>query len=289
MRLEKTRYSRIGGSKKFVLACDQQMKDDTWLFIKGYLGSDRYNVLLGMIKGYKQIIIKFGSVAEMQREYQHAKTLFDQKIPNFIKFLCYFACNDTIQSIKDRDFTRYNYICRGMDASQQIGVIAMPYYPLGNLGEYRWDRRNFHVLKNVYKQVVTALLYAYEQCGFVHGDMHSGNVILRASKKKTIEYGARQLSIDGLYAMVMDFGASHIAKNAYTNVYENIDRILRLADSLENSDIVITVNMQPFIPYLKSNRPIDENLYKILYDIIDNFQIAYVRSELPKLNFSSSW
>ena len=58
--------------------------------------------------------------------------------------------------------------------------------------------------KNVLKQLCFSLCIAYEQTGFVHMDLHAGNVLMRPSKKREIDYGYMSLPLQGKYALIMD-------------------------------------------------------------------------------------
>lgn len=265
---------------KFSLQCDAMKHDETWLQIKDFLSSRDFNILLGSLQNAKTVVVKFGFTEEIEKEYDIAKLAFTHKVPNFIKFFCMFPCNDTVDSIKQRNFLVNTQICNGRP-DQQLGMIMMPYYPLGNLEKYRWNRGNFYILKNVLHQTVFALLYAYEQFQMVHGDMHVGNVLLRASKKKQVIYGTRSLPVCGLYPLVMDFGRSFVATNAYSHVYKNIDRLLVLIQGMENSDLALECERRPLVDLIVSNTPIDDSVYKTLYGVIENIQIRYVASELP--------
>jgi hypothetical protein len=281
MKLKKTIFGRRGGSAKFRLPCGEHMKDDKeWLSIKRYLTTKEYNVLIGSIQHSKEVIVKFDEIAAIEHEYRIANVIFEHRIPNFIKFLCSFNCVDNIESIKERDFSIQGYLCTGV--GKPLGVMVMSYYPLGSLNGYRWDRGNFQILKNVLQQAIFALLYAFETFGFVHGDLHAGNVLLRASKKKHVQYGARELPTMGLYPLIMDFDRSIMDKNATTWVYRDIDRLLSVTRNMDNSDLAIEYDTQLLTRYISTQTPIDNDVYASLYAMVENASIRYVVSELPK-------
>lgn len=284
--MKPTRFSKRGGTIKFQLACDEKRREDKdWLVVKDYLGSRKYNVLIGKIKQYKDAIIKFDTVADMEHEYHIANQIFNMNVPNFIKFLCVFTCNDTIENIRERNFFIDAVVCNG-SPEKQLGMIVMPYYSFGNLNEYRWNRSNFDVFKNVLKQIVSALLFAFETCHFVHGDMHAGNVLLRHSKKTELKYGTIHLPIMGIYPMIMDFGKSYMDPNAVAEVYRNIERILYISGGLDNSDLALSIDLRPLETLRRNHEPISQKVYDILYKIIDTIEIRYVHSEMPPNPFA---
>lgn len=277
--IKKTVYSH-GGSIKFKLPCNEIIKqDDKWLNIKGYLTSKNFNILLGSLQNYKEVIIKFGNLAEIQKEYEFGKLAYENNIPNFIKFLCMFSCNDNIEEIQSRNFAIHNFICKG--EGDQLGVIVMPYVHLGNLDNYRWDRSNLHILKNVLCQVIFAILYAYEKFRFVHGDLHVGNILLRQSKKTSVSYGENSLNIFGLYPLIMDFGRSNNSVN-FTAVYRDIDRILSTSIGMKNSDLALDYDKSQLTKWISGNTSISGDIYEKIHKIIDGIWIRYVNSEVGK-------
>lgn len=283
--LRHTAHSRSDSSVKFVLPCDNMKKNSDWLEVKGYLTAKKFNILVGHLKHHKSVVIKFGNIREIQHEYNVAKMAYEQYVPNIIKFLCSFICNDSIESIKTRDFLINTRVCEGPE-NTQIGMILMPYYQLGSLEDYRWDRSNFQTLKAVLRQVAYALLYAYQRFNFVHGDMHVANILMRRTKKQTVTYGDNTLPCYGLYPMIMDFGRSKIQEHSVKEVYQNIDRLLSLVDNMKNSDLAIVCDRDVLVSFIQGHKNIDDTVYKAIHDMIENIRIRYVISELPQNPFS---
>jgi hypothetical protein len=272
---------------KFKLPCTDLINRPTkdWLEVSRYLDKKDFNVLIGKLKtqGYKDVVIKFGEVAAIQKEYDFSLQAFQHNVPNFIKFICVFTCDDRIDEIKERNFTINAYICKG--PGNQLGVIIMPYYRTGSFDSYHWNERNFDMLKSTLKQVVFAALYAYQQFQFVHRDFHLGNVLLCETKKQTVAYGDITLETKGIYAMIMDFGRSMRADNAQSIVYQDIRRAISLVFDIRNSDIVLHCDLDPLNTLARDNAPITEGTFRFLSDMIDSITVRYVKSKLPKINF----
>lgn len=273
--IKKTIYGK-GGSLKFRMACKDMLQENghAWLDVKIFLASPE-------LRNYKEVGVKYGEVEAMRKEYEFGQLANEHEVPNFLKYLCCFACDDTIHDINRRNFAVHNFICKG--PGDKVGIMVMPYYALGSLDQYVWNRSNFHVLQNVLHQVAFAILYAYERFSFVHGDLHLGNVLLRASKKRAITYGQRSLRVLGLYPIVMDFGRSYRAENATNRVYEELQRLLRLVEGMERSDLALDVDYAALYPLIRDNTPITSAVYDKLQSIIDGIRIRYARSELPPL------
>ena len=77
---------------------------------------------------YDSHVIKVGSDLILRKEYQVSLLVSELKVPTFI---------------------RYTYDMSG---------LIMPFYYLGNIEKYTWDRNNFDSLKNVIQHVCCSLI-----------------------------------------------------------------------------------------------------------------------------------
>lgn len=285
----KSNHSRRDGeSMKFKLPCADLIRTTPtkqWLEVSRYLDKKDFNVLIGKLNTsvYKHVVFKFGEVAAIQKEYDLSYLANKHGVPNFIKFICAFTCNDSVDAIRERNFEVNAYICKG--PGEQLGVAIMPYYHIGSVDNYTWNEGNFVLLKAILKQIVFAALYAYEQFQFVHRDFHLGNVLLRETKKKTVAYGPITAETLRFYPMIMDFGRSTRADNAHTLVYRDIKRMISLTFDMPQSDIVLHCDLDPLNTLARDNEPISSSTYTFMADLIDSIAIRYVKSKLPKINF----
>lgn len=270
-------------SFKFRLNCSDRITDTNkttkeWLAIEKLLSRD-HQVLLGdLLEKNKRVVVKFGTPEEIDKDYNHAKTL--NKIPNIIKYFCQFTCNDSISKLQQQDYLTRPFICDGK--GMQLGCLIMPYYSLGNINDIRWTRETFHILKNVLKQVCSSLLYAYEKHNFVHNDLHCMNILIRQTKKKTLNYGTVVLDLDIYYAVIVDFGLSYSSNNL-TSLISSFHKLFVTVSQLDKSDIVVNVvNFYAYKDLFKDSSNITPALYKALWKIIDDLYIDDVKSERPK-------
>lgn len=145
----------------------------------------------------------------------------------------------------------------------------MKHYYLGCVDNYDWNDNNFYLLKNIIKQVVFAIIYAYETKGFIHGDLHSGNILLKQKRNNEITYNKKILILYELEAVIMDFEKSKLNQN------NKIDYLVRNIDKLFTS-IINSNNMKHNINYDRNRLIIlktsltTENLYNEINDIIDD-------------------
>lgn len=165
------------------------------------------------------------------------------------------------------------------------GYLVMPYLPLGSMMQYRWDRSNFELMKSTAKQACFAMLRAFETVGMVHRDLHPGNVMLRRTKKAHVAYGlGRELPTNGVRAVILDFGKSDTARTRATQpreVCDDLRQVINGLQSLENSDLSLTMDVQPIVRLASANAPVTAEAYDVVSAVVDRIGIAYERSKLP--------
>ncbi len=115
-------------------------------------------------------------------------------------------CNDQIKNIINNKKTISDYkICHHSD--DMVEILVMIEYNLGSIYDYEWNKNNFELLKNVIKQVIFSIINAYNKKGFIHGDLHSGNILLKPKRNSNIIYENKLLDIIDLKVVIMDFGS----------------------------------------------------------------------------------
>jgi hypothetical protein len=277
-------------SIKFKLSCQEKITalsptTQPWLTITKLLAytSGNVAVLQGLLTSpTKNVVVKFGDVQEIQKEYQVCERLFHANLPGFIKFLCAFTCADNFKTILQQNFVTRPYICNG--SGNGIGCIVMSYYPLKSLDTYSWKKHQIALFKNVLTHVCFTLCYAYETIGFVHTDLHAGNVVLRETKKKIIHYGQIELPLLGIYGMVMDL--QRCQAHDPMKFRESIERILYTACVSEASDLQFFFNTQLIKTWWTHHKEIlTKKAYDDLAQIIEDIPLSYVKSERPVVHF----
>lgn len=288
---------KLGGvdSFKYKLECSSRISVDNptthdWLAIDRLLSSDKsHQVLLAkLLQIHKAVVVKFGLPGEIRTDYEIGNIIKD--IPNMIKYYCKFTCNDTVTNLVTQDYRLKPFICNG--TGLQLGFIIMPYYALGDLNSFSWTRATFAVLKNILKQVVTSLLYAFEKHNFVHGDLHLMNILLRKTKKTHIVYGSYSVAVaESYYAVIMDYGKSQIVPNGALELLRDLQVLFGCLPSLEVSDIIINaVDMSRLTRLLQQQKAsaLQQSVYDEAWRIVDTMTILYAKSERPPVpNFQS--
>jgi hypothetical protein len=269
---------------KFLLTCKEKITQNndttTWIELMSKIdhASIYYKIFIALLENTIPIIVKIGDTNKLQEEYTIANNLNIQKLPNFIKFYCYFTCLNNLDNIKEK-----TSICS--TSGTQQGIIVMPYYKLGQIDKYNWNKDNFDILKNILKHIICSLLYAYEKYGFIHNDAHLGNILLKESKKETITYNYDiKLPVMSILPVIMDFDKSNVINN--TNningakpVYVDIIRIFDLISAELDIQTDITDKKYLLDNYRSQNTPISKDVYDSLLNIIDTIVIKFRKSD----------
>ena len=275
---------------KFKLTCQDKVSNNndtkTWIELISKIDHDSgdYKIFIGLLETIKPIIIKVGNNEKLEKEHNIAQNLYNEKLPNFIKFYCYFKCLNTLENI---DINKS--LCS--ESGSEQGIIAMPYYNVGQIDKYKWTRSNFTMFKSVLKHTIFSLLYAYEKYGFIHRDTHLGNILLKTTKKKQIKYNHEIiLEVDGMLPIIMDFDRSIITTDKTKDeslklIYMDIKRILLLSSSECDIKTNIDENISKINKYISDSTPISKDTYITIASIIDNMNILFIKSELKMPSF----
>jgi predicted unusual protein kinase regulating ubiquinone biosynthesis (AarF/ABC1/UbiB family) len=191
---------------------------------------------------------------------------------------CKLQCLDNFNKLNNSS----KYLCS--NSGKEITILLMPNIQLGDIGNYKWNRDNFDILKNVIKHVIISLLYAYTEIGFIHRDLHLGNILLKKTKRKALSYGdLGTLELMGILPVIMDYDKSIIQNNSLYLVYDDIERFINLSQS-DMFDIRINIaNIINILDKLmKENREM-KDIISLLFKEVDKFTIRRFVSEAPRM------
>ena len=164
---------------------------------------DKSRVLIGFMEKYGEIVIKIGDTESMQKEYINSTRV--HRLKGFVKYICNFSCNDDFRSIPTSDRTS---LCKG--PGDTMGIVLMPYFPLGSIAKYSWDKTNLVQLRSCLKHAFLSILVLFYKMNMIHGDFHPGNVLLKPTKQSDIIYsipdvGEFTVITNGLRTWIMDY------------------------------------------------------------------------------------
>jgi hypothetical protein len=271
MELLKTEYSEnkgIGKLDKTLINCRESNYYKLIEFL--YVSQNEQALVLNSLYNHKiNVVLKFNIIQAIQKEYNISLNLFE--LPNFIRYFCIIECNDSIKNIINHKQTISNYkICQF--GNNPIGILVMKYYDLGCIDNYKWNYDNIDILKNIIIQVIFAIIYAYQTIGFIHGDLHCGNILLKQKKICFLNYRNISLKIITLQGVIMDFEKSKINQNNIIDLFRNIDKFITSIDNVCNKNgYFLDIDKKKIIS-LKSSLEIN-NIYNEVESIINNMYI----------------
>ena len=272
MELLKTEYSENKGISKLdkvLLKCEESNYYEITEFL--YISQNEQAIVLkALYECGINVVLKFGILESIKKEYYMSQELLD--LPNFIRYFCLIKCNDDIKNIINNKSTISNYkMCYYGD--NQIGILVMKEYDLGCVQNYHWNENNFELLKNVIKQVIFSIIYAYNNKGFIHGDLHSGNILLKPKRNCKIIYENKSLCLNDLEVVIMDFEKSKL--HQINKINDLIKNIIKFINSIVDSNkILLNIDYdRNKLIKLKSSFLNDVNYYDEIELIIDNMSI----------------
>lgn len=267
-------------SKKFKVSC--QPPTAPWLRLNEHLHRTDQNVglLTAIMDGKHDVVVKIAPITGIKHEYDIGFVL--NGIPNYVRYYCYFTCPDSVARLFDEKIELDKAELCQTSGIPDVGILVMSYYPTGNMNSYKWDAHNLVVLKNIIKQVASAVLLGYQRHGFVHNDLHLSNVLLRPSKKTSINYDGVVLETCGLYAIIVDFERSLIdsSMSNYRYAYQAIRGVMDLACSMgSNSDLVLQYDNRALMMLISSNAVIDRDMHRKIHALIDDMRVLFNKSK----------
>jgi serine/threonine protein kinase len=211
---------------------------------------DKSRILLGVLENHHEIVVKIGDDNSIQREYQYARKVYH--IKGFVKFICYFECNDTFTKYPDKT---KNSLCNGVGSTMKI--ILMPYFPLGSIGFYSWADDEIHVLQSCIKHAFLSYINAF-MCGYLHGDFHPGNVLLKTTKQITLDYDLDGIGkidgveTNGIRTWIMDFeNMREISRDNKSDIMDFYFDIQKFIILLQDHRFIHKIDKRTFIPISK--------------------------------------
>ena len=261
------------GSGKFHLNCSKRITKETpttesWLNILRELKptnfKDDNRVLLGVLEKHKNVVIKIGESINLKKEYDYCKLLEQHGVEGFVKFICYFACNDNYKN----HHGSISALCNG--PGNQMKCLVMKYFSHGSIRDATWTLDNFHVLKSLLSQSVIAIINAYQTCGIIHNDLNSGNILIDTTKKTSFY----NIPTHGYKIVIMDLENSirvteDAPKDKNLFVYNDIQNLINdinYRSKVNLSElIIITSRLAIDVPPFEKSIP-------ILLDAIEKLQ-----------------
>ena len=200
-----------------------------WLVPNKLLAENKNKLIIANIIKKKKVVVKISKKKELlEKDFLTSKKLEKLKCVNFAKYLGFFSCND--------NFNNYNinkplpkYFCKNNGTENYF--LFMKYYDFGSILNYK--PKSLNEIISIINQVIASSTLAFEQLGFIHGDLHPGNILIKKTKKDFIKYKYRdkylEIKTNEIEIVIFDFDRSNFSNNfgmffselsAFINFYE---------------------------------------------------------------------
>jgi hypothetical protein len=222
-------------------------------------------------KKNRHIVVKISNARDnhsnsiIEKEYEISNALYKSHLPGFIKHLCIFQCYDDTTRFfkKTREHAAptpiTHQICNAdtKNATTNKRVLVMPYIRGGSLEDYNWTADNLDLLKSLAIHTILSLATAFDKLGFIHNDLHWGNVLFKSTTVSETAYilGTREITIQtgGYKVVITDFEKSVIGTTDTKLFWRNLRKFLYSGVSFDNKDgETITWNHKDIILQIES-------------------------------------
>jgi serine/threonine protein kinase len=281
-------------TEKYHISCATRITEETpdtrhWLAIEERMKHDltKYAVFKGVLEKEKQVVVKLGP-SVLQQEYILGETLAALNIPTFLRHLCVFDCLDNKQELFNK-VTIPSHLCK--KTGDPIHILVMPFIRGLPAIDCAWTRSNVSDLVLVFKHVVISLFTAFHRFGFIHGDLHPGNVLLQPIEKDIpIKYSLfGELEAHRYLPVIMDYDMSTLRTTNPVMIYNDLHKYIKNVSAnitdirLNDTDVLnLLEDLQ-----LHSTFP-TMDVCQSICNAINKVTVKFVLSELPKPNFTKS-
>ncbi len=192
---------------------------------------DKEKVIVKITKGKKaNIIIEANKIVK--------------NMPNFIETYCSFTCLENFNALSN-EYKDSNSFCNPTEDNNKIITLEiMKKYKNGSLFKFQ-NKLNKDQVVNILQQLTLAQIHVYSKTGFLHNDLHLGNILIHHVKKPTdiiYEFSTDTLrnkeivvTSNFIILLISDFNESTIYKNNYEINKEHFYQKHTLCNNINNT------------------------------------------------------
>ena len=266
------------GQYKYSIDCDKIKSDPTSLNVLDGSVRVKHTMIINAIvkENFRKIVVKIGKTNELvKQEYDIAKRLESNNLTGFINMHCLFSChNSTRFNINDSINTNNFEVCSPTNQTPNVDVLIMPFINGPNnkscsLNDYLNAGGEPQRYKQILKQIIINHHNAFKKTGFVHKDMHFGNILLTADYEP----------------IIMDYDTSEFNENQ-CYFWADIHRLFNDAmeksypsnkNSYRNDGITGIIVLLNTIMYIQTTGDLFDKSVNELISLLDASTITYVK------------
>ena len=183
---------------------------DGWLIPNKLLpvdrGENKNKLIIANIIKKKRVVVKISKRKELlEKDFFISKKLEELKCLNFAKYLGFFT-NDINKPLP-------KYFCKNNGTENYF--LFMEYYDFGSILNY--IPKSLNEIISILNQVIASYTTAFEYFGFIHGNLHPGNILVKKTKKDFISYKfpdkELEIKTNGIQIVINDFDKSNFSGN----------------------------------------------------------------------------
>ena len=229
---------------------DSEPETKDWLELVSLFNQSDIVVYKALLDKHKCVVAYSGKF-DLTPEYEFAKKLEELKLPTIIRLSCIFSCLDDLSKLEK-------------SSDSPVSVILMPFLGEGRIDEWSWKRSNFDLMKNVIKHIFLTAFYAKSTIGFIHRDLHLGNILLKKTQRKEISYGEYgTLEAHGVIPVIMDFDKSAFVENYDALLYKDLSHFIGLMGNYCNVKFNANI-IQDYLDKTLTAAPVSPAIYRTL-------------------------
>jgi hypothetical protein len=302
----KQKYRGRGNGDKYYIDCSQYNSDSIQpesLIQNKNLRYQETTILQAVAtdnfiqQHHRRVVVKIGRNTEKtpnpdnedmsHKEFRIGKSL--EKFTGFLKYICLFSCfDDSIGKFGNNDTNRRPFTGKICNADEKTNenlkyVLVMPYIKDGSVANHNWTTENINVLKNIIIHTVLSIATAFYHIGFIHGDLHLDNVLLKKTKITNYEYFfTPEITINahltGHKPVIMDFEKAQTGSRDLYLFWSDLHQFTKNIDGMENKSNQRVFwkeesKIVSFIIESKKNRAPVRNIMTLL-EYIDNSSLT---------------
>lgn len=187
-----------------------------------------------------------------------------KNMPNFIQTYCSFTCLENYGLLFDSRIET-NLVATQLGAEDNNKIITleiMKKYKNGSLSTLQ-NKLNIKQVVNILQQLTLAQIHVYSKTGFLHNNLHLGNILIHKVKKpthiiyefNTNSFRNEEINVlsDFIIPLISDFNESSIYKKEYDFTLEEFRKQFTLCKNIYNTfnQCLLLLNQQDYIRIMK--------------------------------------